>query len=278
MSQRFESHINGYDGTELFYQGWFVDDPQGLMIVTHGLGEHSESYNNFAHELNSKGWNVIAWDLRGHGRSEGQRGYVDSFNEFEKDLKSLTDHIKAKYSHKNLVLFGHSMGGLITLKYLVAYGSQGFKAVVLSSPALGVNVKVSELKSKMADFANDWLPRVTMGNEINDTDLHRDPELLAFYPKDPLRHNKISPRLYKGMLQAFEQMPQYAKDIQIPVLIQASGLDAIVNTESTQKFYELLTVSDKKIIIYPNSLHEIFNDLEKQDCFDDLVSFLNQIK
>lgn len=80
------------------------------------------------------------------------------------------------------------------------------------------------------------------------------------------------------MLQAFEQMPQYAKDIQIPVLIQASGLDAIVNTEATQKFYESLTVSDKKIIVYPNSLHEIFNDLEKQDCFDDLVNFLNQIK
>lgn len=278
MSQRFESHINGYDGTELFYQGWFVDNPQGLVIVTHGLGEHSECYNPFAQELNAKKWDVIAWDLRGHGRSEGQRGYVQSFNEFEKDLKVLTDLIQSKYKHKKQVLFGHSMGGLITLKYLVAFGTTHFNGLALSSPALGANIKVSEVKSKMADFANEWLPRVTMGNEIKDTDLHRDPELLAFYPKDPLRHNKISPRLYKGMLQAFEQMPQYAKEIQIPTLIQASGLDAVVNTMSTQEFFNHMSVENKKIIIYQNSLHEIFNDLEKQTCFEDLIHFLNQLK
>lgn len=280
MSQRFESHINGYDGTELFYQGWFVSEPKGLLVITHGLGEHSECYNHFANQLNQQNWNVLAWDLRGHGRSEGQRGYVDSFSEFEKDLKVFTNHINDKYGKKDLpkVLFGHSMGGLITLKYIVAYGSQDLKAIVLSSPALGVNVKISELKSKMADFANEWLPRVTMGNEINDSNLHRDPELLAFYPKDPLRHDKISPRLYKGMFQAFEQIPQYAEEIKLPILIQASGIDAVVNTKSTEDFHNLLSAANKNLIIYPNSLHEIYNDLEKQQCFDDLFSFLNQIK
>lgn len=280
MSQRFESHIEGYDKLELFYQGWFVKDPVGIIVVTHGLGEHSECYSPFAHNLNQQGWNVLAWDLRGHGRSEGQRGYVDSFNEYQKDLKVFTDHIKQKYQNLDIpqVLFGHSMGGLITLKYLVAYGSQNFKACCLSSPALGASVKVSDLKSKMADFANDWLPRVTMGNEIKDSDLHRDPDLLNFYPKDPLRHNKISPRLYKGMLQSFDQMQQYASQIKLPTLIQASALDTIVNPASTEAFFNNLNISEKKLILYSNSLHEIFNDLEKNQCFDDLYDFLKTIK
>jgi alpha-beta hydrolase superfamily lysophospholipase len=171
MAKRFESHHRSFDETDLFYQVWSpTPRARGLVIITHGLGEHSECYHPLARALSDDGWMVWAWDLRGHGRSEGKRGYARHVDDFVADLKGL--HTLAREQHPDLdpVLFGHSLGGLITLRALQTYALK-VSAQVLSAPALGILVDVPAWKSTAAKFANSWWPQLTLYNEVRNEDL-----------------------------------------------------------------------------------------------------------
>src|ERR1044072_8482650 len=126
MTTRTEGHFTGYNNADLFYQTWQVPNSRGTLVVIHGMAEHSESYARFAEGMNRRNWNVIAWDSRGHGKSEGKRGYVEDFGWFSEDLKLFVDHLKKSGTLKKPYFFvAHSMGGLILLKTLLNYGSMG---------------------------------------------------------------------------------------------------------------------------------------------------------
>ncbi|MBT4762290.1 MAG: alpha/beta hydrolase [Bdellovibrionaceae bacterium] len=277
MTERFESHFKSFDDTELFLQAWTTKNPVGSLLICHGVCEHSEPYAELAQFLNKNHWNVYAVDLRGHGRSDGKRGYVKHFSEFEKDLHAFINVVDKEY-HKAglpLILLGHSMGGLVSLKSLISFGNQNLTALCLSAPALGISTHVPPWKHKAAEVLSDWAPKVTLHSEINYEDLSRDPEVLASYPKDALRHQKISPRLYLGMNQAFSSFPQFANAITLPLFIQIPEKDPVVDSEATQMVFEILGSKSKKIKVYKNRKHEIFNDLDKNEPQQDLLGFIN---
>tara|TARA_B100000749_G_C18450166_1_gene476218 strand:- start:55660 stop:56499 length:840 start_codon:yes stop_codon:yes gene_type:complete len=277
MSNRFEGSIEGYRDIELFTQSWrSSDNHKGTLIVTHGIAEHSDCYHDFAGFFNSKGWDVFAWDLRGHGRSEGQRGYIESFDYFEQDLRKVIEFVKTE-KEGPYVLFGHSMGGLITAKNLIAYGAQGASAVVFSAPAFGVGVEVPFVKDFAAGLLANLTPRLTLSNEINFEDLHHNAKLHEEYKKDPLRHDRISPKLYVEMQQAFQQGIRFAKNIEIPALVQLAGQEKVVNNEATQVFYNSLGSKTKKLVSYTDSYHEIYVDLEKEQAQKDMMEFLQEL-
>src|SRR5262245_59323457 len=118
--QRHEGHFSGQDNTELFFQTWSKDEPaQGTVIITHGLAEHSECYNLLAKTLAENNWYVLAWDMRGHGRSDGKRGFAKDFSYYMNDLESFIRLVRSMKSvpQTPFVLFGHSMGGLVTIQH-----------------------------------------------------------------------------------------------------------------------------------------------------------------
>src|SRR5687768_7132721 len=137
MPQRFEGQFQGSDQTELFFQTWVPDKVRGIFLITHGLAEHSECYHNLARILVEDGWQVFAWDMRGHGRSEGKRGFVKHLSYYIDDLEIFYNQVAKQVPGQNIVMFGHSMGGLITLRYLQSK-RVNHSALVLSSPALGL--------------------------------------------------------------------------------------------------------------------------------------------
>jgi alpha-beta hydrolase superfamily lysophospholipase len=278
--QRFEGHFNGYDDTELFFQTWSKEDPKGSILITHGLAEHSELYHPLAKVLAENGWYVIAWDLRGHGRSEGKRGYVKDFLDYEKDLEALIAHarIDQKVKSNPLVLFGHSMGGLITLLNLIKSKATPPDAAVCSSPALGLSMQVPKLKEEVAKIAEKWLPTLTLHNDIKYTDLSRDPKMVESYPKDPLRHDKVSPGIFLGMLRAFKYVLDNADKITIPVLFQLAGDDRLVSAAAAREFFPKMPNKKNQIQVYPDSLHEIYNDLDRDNVIADLKKFLGAFK
>ena len=148
---------------------WETPNPIGTIVVTHGLAEHSDCYHRFAEKLNSHNWNVVAWDMRGHGRSEGKRGFVKHFDLYVEDLHALMNMVR-KDLHKNsgpIVMFAHSMGGLVNLKSLILYGDEGAKAICLSSPELGIAMPVPPIKEKFAKLVGEYLPKITFHNEIS---------------------------------------------------------------------------------------------------------------
>lgn len=277
MIERLEGTFWGYQDVELYYQVWKPQTSVGTILVTHGIAEHSDCYQKFAEDVTAKGWTVFVWDLRGHGRSEGKRGYVNRFKDFVDDLDAAIKFVKTQnYApEKPLVLFGHSMGGLITSKAIIDYSPSNVHTLALSSPALGLSLEVPKVKEKAARWLAEWLPKITLYNEINFHDLVRDENLIREYKTDPLRHDKISPRLFLGMVETMDLVQRGAAEIHLPVILQLAGREKIVSTPASESFFEKLGSKKKEIFIYTESYHEIFNDLDREDVIRDFLKFIS---
>lgn len=279
MGQRFESQFQAHDKTEIFFQEWREPTENGVVLITHGLAEHSECYDHVARAIGEMGWSVIAWDLRGHGRSEGKRGFVQNFSDYVEDHKQMIELVsKDKKKEAPLVLLGHSMGGLITLLTSMELSNETVQGLVLSSPALGYAIKVPVWKDRFARIATKYFPTVTLHNELDYASLTHDTEFLETFPKDTLRHEKISPNIYLGMLEGFEEI--FAKKDQLvgPLFFQIAGHDKIVDSLKSKQLFEELQISEKRLEIYADSYHEIYNDFERETCFKDLRNFLGSLK
>lgn len=274
MSKRFEGHFKGFDQTELFYQTWTPDVIRGSVIMTHGLAEHSECYHPLAKILCDDGWQVFGWDLRGHGRSEGKRGYVKSISEYIKDLEVFAALVGKSEKGEAPIYFGHSMGGLITITHIQNNGPQ-YSALSLSSPALGLSMPVPKFKETLAHVAIKWLPTLTMHNEIKYTDLSHDQAMLKSYSQDNLRHDKISPGLFLSMVDRFPLAMADADSIKGPVILQLAGEDRLVSTSASREFFEKLPNKKNQMYVYGDSFHEVFNDIERDSAIADLKKFIN---
>ena len=268
---------------ELFYQSWTnsAGQARATLVLTHGIAEHSEAYNEFALDFAPRGWDIYAMDLRGHGRSEGRRGYIDDFHRYSRDLDRFVRHLRTgplKNSKLPMVMMGHSMGGLITLRYMVDQGeSAPAAALALSSPALGISMPIPPVKEMAASLLLKFLPQVTLPNDIRYDHLTHVEERWKKYPSDPLRHDKISPAMYFGMLDGFEKVNLGADRIKVPTLIQAAGDERIVSRPAVEEYFPKIGADRKKLIIYENSYHEIFNDIERERAMDDLDAFLGLV-
>jgi alpha-beta hydrolase superfamily lysophospholipase len=278
MSARFEGSFFAKDKLEIFFQLWATEQPRGTIVITHGLAEHGECYHGVAKTVLLDQWETYAWDMRGHGHSEGKRGHVSDFNNYVSDLKQLVTMIakERKAPNSPLILFGHSMGGLITTLLALEWGADcPINGLVLSSPLFGLALPVPWIKEKVARLAAQWLPSITLHNEIRYKDLSRDEAMLKTYPIDTLRHDKISPEVYLGMMRGMDRVRKSAGQLNLPVLMQVAGRDPIVNARAEQEIFQLLPHRRKVLEIYPESLHEIYNDLDREQAFADLRKFLH---
>ncbi len=277
--RRLETHIKSSQGHELYLQTWTPDEVRGRFLITHGQAEHSECYQRLAETLASDGWLVYAWDLIGHGRSEGRRGYVDEFRTYVKDLKAVIDHLRRVESfNEPFILFSHSMGGLITLEALLDEELGPITAAVFSSPALGFSVQVPSYKKLLAQLALQVFPQLTMYNEVSYNVLSRDVEMLKSYEKDTLRHSRISSAVFFGFLEGFERLSNEAHQIQVPIFFQLSGEDQLTSTSAAKAVFEKMNHPKNRIEIYHDSFHEIYNDLDREQVISDLKEYINSFR
>lgn len=280
MFKKSQGKIEGYQGVQLFMQSWIKPQALGTIIITHGQGEHSDCYDRVLSHFDSSHWNFIAWDLRGHGRSEGRRGYASQFEDYVHDFEKILEFVlsQPQYNHGMTVLMSHSMGGLIQLKTLLENPHLKVTAQICSSPLLGVAIKVPMIKDLGAEVIHKIIPQMTLHNEISNTDLTRDTDVLKEFEKDPFRHHRISSGVYLGFKENFPIIETRAHEIKIPTLFQLAGKDVIVSTSAAEKVFHLLGSENKQLHIYENSKHEIYNDLDRKTAFDDLDKFLYQFK
>jgi alpha-beta hydrolase superfamily lysophospholipase len=280
MFKRAESFFLGPKKTRLFYQLWEPSQVRGHLLITHGQAEHSGAYQRLIDGLKDLSYAVYAWDLRGHGRSDGQRGYVGDFTDYTKDFEAFLHTLREERNlyPEDLVVLGHSMGGLIQLKTLLDNPHWNFKAQILSSPMLGVAVEVPLYKDLAALVFSKLLPNFTLGNEIKYEDLTQDPEVLGEYTTDFLRHDRISASAYLGAISAIETLRSQIWKIKTPTLWQIPEHDPVVGSDPSRDLFQKLGSSQKLLKIYPNRKHEIYNDLGREAVFADIHEFLNKLK
>lgn len=276
MYKRSEGFFKGYQEINLFFQVWESAESKGTVIITHGQGEHSEAYSRLIEGLSDQNLRIYAWDLRGHGRSEGRRGFVADFDDYCKDCEIFLQMVMAeKQVQQGPVFFlGHSMGGLILVKTLLRNSLLKADALILSAPLFGISVPVPSFKAKGAKLLNLLLPQITLGNELNNNMLTRDFDVIREFEKDPLRHDKISPGAFLGMLESFDFALPRATEIRIPLLMLISDQDPVVSSSAAKDFFEKAGSTKKELFVYPDGKHELFNDIIRETVYQDLKKFL----
>lgn len=276
MLKRSEGYFRGKDDIELFFQMWSPAKPAATLVINHGVGEHTECYQRLVDGLSDLNIRFIAYDMRGHGRSEGKRGVVKRLSEYISDLEIFLNFIKKEISKDPMAIVGHSLGGMVTLSTIIKNPDLDIKCAILSSPLLGVQVDVPEIKKIAAKYLAQYLPTLTLWNEIDDRVLTHDKDVLVEFTKDPLRHDRVSPKLYLDMVAYAEKLRREGGSLNLPVFFQLSGQDKVVSTKASEDFFATIASQNKEIKIYENSFHEIYNDIERDVAFNDIKVFLKK--
>lgn len=257
-----EATLERTQNPSLFFRSHKAENEKARMVIVHGLGEHSGRYLALGAHLSGLGFSLWIPDLRGHGKSGGDRGHVDAFDDYTRDVREILDQARAgKPAETPLFLLGHSMGGLVAI--LVALEHQEMiDGLVLSSPALGVAVPLPAIKKIAVTCLARLFPRMGIKNELDPQNVSRDPEIVKQYIADPLVHDRVSTNWFIEFLGAIEKAFDRAADLQVPILVQAAGEDRLVNTHAVEAFFEKLTMPDRKLKVFSDLYHEIYNETE----------------
>lgn len=249
----------GKGGVEIYFQAWLAEKPKGIVVISHGLGEHSGRYVNIIDKMQGSGVSFYALDHRGHGRSGGNRGHVASFMEYIQDLKVFINQIKDEYGTLPIVLLGHSLGGLIAMKYALTHPAD-MKALVLSSAGLIPAVAVPEVKKKMGLFFSKYIPTLAMSNGLDAAELSHDRSVVDAYVNDPLVHDRVTSRWYAEFTATEEECLRRASELRMPLLVIHGKADAIVDYRGSEKVYAEALSKDKTIHIFSGLYHETMNE------------------
>lgn len=275
---RREGYFKGDAGAKLYYQLWTPPEPRGLLTITHGQGEHSDSYARVVEALKPLSLEIVAWDLRGHGRSEGERGSAPTFDSYVRDYECFLAQVVDKHRQdRKLAHLAHSLGGLIHLKVFLASSELRARPQILSSPLLGLSYPVTAHRNPFVKNIVRFLPKFTVGDDFTNELLTRDPDVAAEFKKDPLRHGKISAKVYLGALEAIDSVMKRAELLDGPLLAVLPEKDLVVNSPATIKFVERASSQKKILKVYPGRKHELFNDLGREEVFEVLRAFLLEI-
>lgn len=265
------------DSLTIYHQSWLPDGaPKAVVILLHGLAEHSGRYTHVAKALTDGGYAVYALDHRGHGKSDGKRTYVKSYAQYQADILQFRTMVEQQQPGLPLFVLGHSMGGNLALGHVLDH-QDGVRGLVLSAPALAPGASLSPSKIKLAKLVGKIAPGFRPESLSADA-ISRDPEVVAAYLADPLVFNgKITAGAAAALLNSMETFPSRYAELRLPVLLQHGTADALVDIAGTRAL-ETGAVNAKVTSHYYDGLyHEIFNEPEQAAVLADTVGWLDSV-
>ena len=275
MMQYKEDRFTCADGNQLFFRSWIPHEaPHAVLIIIHGFSDHSGRYMPIVDNLVPRGIAVYSFDQRGHGRSPGQRGHIDSFDAFRDDVLSFTHLINAQHPDIPLFMLGQSMGGLIALNFGLHY-PQEVDGVIATSPHLS-DPPVSPILVTLSRALSTVWPTFSMDAGLDNTSISRDPNVVQDFLDDPLRHGKGTARLSTELSGAVVDTNATAASFQPPLLIIHGTADRLTDPEASRRFYEKVTSSNKTFIAYEGGYHEGHNDIHRERVIIDIAQWLEE--
>jgi alpha-beta hydrolase superfamily lysophospholipase len=270
-----EETVTTTDGLRLYLRSREALSARAEILISHGFGEHCGRYGALTDHLVRHNYSVTAYDHRGHGLSDGLPGHVESFNEYDEDLVRVIAKVRSRIEARQLFLIGHSMGGLIALRYLERK-SGAVSGAIISAPLIAVAVAVPAHKLMIARVGARMNPRFRLDNSINPADLSRDPEVGRAYAADPLVNRKVSTKWFAEATRAMHEVAERADQITAPVLVMHGTEDRLASVDATRRLFERIAGSDKELVIYPGFYHELFNEPDKQEVFERVTGWLDK--
>lgn len=256
-------YMEGVGRLRLHYRTLEVEDPRGALLVVHGLFEHSRRYEELAEFMAGHAFSTFMLDLRGHGNSEGRRGHAQGFDVLLQDLDRFRREVQGLVPLElPLFLIGHSLGGLIALRYLEEY-EPAFRAAVITSPWLGTVVPAPRWQIVAGAVLNRILPAFPFAVRLDPHDLTRDPDRVADYRDDPEIHSTLTPRLFAETSSAIELALRRGERIRVPVLFILAGDDRIVDSERSLSFARALPSDRVDIELLEGHYHEVLQEPDR---------------
>ncbi|WP_422930698.1 lysophospholipase [Singulisphaera sp. PoT] len=273
--QEMDVDIPSQDGINLKGRLWPCRDARGIVIVSHGFGEHGGCYAHVAEAIGEASRvDFLAPDLRGHGRSPGRRGVVGRYQELVEDICSAIEWAARERPGLPRYLLGHSNGGLLAL-LLAAEPSLGLSGLITSNPSVKLAAHVPAYKLALGRFLLRHAPGVTLSAKLAAEMMTRDPEMQTQHRVDPLRHSRISAPLFFGMVDSGAMAVERAGRIEIPTLMLVGADDHVSSPKGSALVFERLGTDDKTLRLYPEMRHEPLNEIGREVVFNDLAGWLN---
>jgi acylglycerol lipase len=270
-----EDTFRAADGTRLFERRWQPAEPaRAVVVVVHGLAEHGGRYTRVAQHLVRAGYAVLAPDLRGHGRSEGPRARVRSFDQFLDDLELSLGRAREWMPGRQLFLLGHSMGGT-TLTLLMLTRQPEVAGLILTGAVLTPGKDVSPATLMLAKLLGRLVPTVPL-QRVNSAAVSRDPAVVAAYDADPLNwHGGTQAGMAGAFLDAIERSVARLEALNVPLLILHGGADALSDAAGSRALHARARSTDKTLRVYDGLYHEILNEPEQNQVLADITAWLD---
>jgi alpha-beta hydrolase superfamily lysophospholipase len=269
-----ETFLPGGVHTALYLRSAVVEqNVKADVLLTHGLGEHSARYDHVALVLAQNGYRLCTYDLRGHGRSQGRRGHIHRYADLLDDLERVMNyHMREGIP---MFLYGHSLGGQITLNYLLRR-RQPVCGAIIASPWLELVYRPLWLKVLLAKIMVGIWPTFTQNRLDNPAVLSRDQAFLASLPGKDLIHHKVSARMYRELLEGARRASEGAPEWDYPLLLIHGADDPVTSPAATESFFQKAASPDKTLKIHPAMRHETHNEIGRETVFAEMVEWMDK--
>ena len=274
----FESKFEGQDGLAFYVQGWEPDvQPKAVVALVHGLGEHIGRYAHVGKALTDAGYVLVGFDLRGHGKTVSARGHFPSLNVVMQDIRAFFQFVSQRYPSLPQFLYGHSLGGLLSLTY-ATQNKVGIKGVMVTGAALRSALQEQKAKIAMAKILGTLAPAATIPSGLDATTVSRDKTVVDKYVNDPLVHDKTSLGLGKSALAAIDLCFARAAEFAYPLLIMHGKDDKLTYPSGSADFAKLAGEKNKDITLklWDGMYHEIHNEPEQAEVFKVMIEWLDK--
>lgn len=276
MGEAVISRFRATGGTQLYYEWWMPVRPKGLLLLVHGISEHSGRYGPFIRYFVDQGYGVAVYDQRGHGQSGGRRGHIDHFQDLLGDLAQFVQMTRERYPDVPMFLVGHSFGGQVVLNFVVRY-SKGLRGLIVSSPNIALRLKIAAWKRWLVDHCHAVAPHVQVAQRIDPTWLSKDEAVSKAYREDPRVLPGVTLQMSAEIIRNLDLMMALASRIHIPTLFMHAGDDRICDPEATRRFYRRIPVMRKRLKVYEGMRHELFNEVAREMVFRDVHRWIDEL-
>ena len=261
------------DGLELYARGWVpIGKPKATLALIHGHGEHTGRYAHVGAMLAEKGYALLGFDLRGHGKSGGPRGHTPAYDTLLDDIAVFFKQIESKYPDLPRFLYGHSLGGNLVLNYALRR-KPDLHGILATGPWLKLAFDPPAAKVTLGRLMNKIAPGFTQDSGLDTKALSRDTAVVTAYENDPLVHSRISARMFVSIFESGLWALEHADEFLLPLMLMHGTADRVTSSEASKEF-AAKAGSKVTLKLWDGLFHEIHNEPEKAEVFKAMLDWL----
>lgn len=276
MLERDFFHIS-HDGINLFFREITPEKKVNAVIcLIHGLGDHSGWFKDLFNFFVGSNFAIFTFDLRGHGKSEGMRGHIPSYEALMKDIDLLFNIAQKSFQGVPLFLYGHSFGGNQVLNYALRRHPD-ISGIIASAPWLRLYSNPSRIKLYSNFFMSKVKPSVYVNNVVNEENLSHNQDISISQKQDPLVHNFVSASLFTNAYKSGEWAIKNASDLDIPLLLLHGDSDKITSCSASEEFIKNAPANFVTFKVWEGLYHSLHNEISNNDIFTNILEWINSI-